>query len=136
MVYNFNGRNIRIPDAEIENNMKVLELTKDEAIQLYLEANDYCVNEEVERLTQKAKENKAVVHGAKSDKPRKKRTTSTAAKERKPDTEKEDFITKLADFLTKEGYNPQIVNKSKLIEFKMGENTFKLDLIRKRTPKN
>jgi hypothetical protein len=136
MVYNFNGRNIRIPDAEIENNMKVLELTKDEAIQLYLEDNDYCVNEEVERLTQKAKENKAVVHGAKSDKPRKKRTTSTAAKERKPDTEKEDFITKLADFLTKEGYNPQIVNKSKLIEFKMGENTFKLDLIRKRTPKN
>jgi hypothetical protein len=136
MVYNFNGRNIRIPDAEIENNMKVLELTKDEAIQLYLEDNDYCVNEEVERLTQKAKENKAVVHGAKSDKPRKKRTTPTAAKERKPDTEKEDFITKLADFLTKEGYNPQIVNKSKLIEFKMGENTFKLDLIRKRTPKN
>jgi sRNA-binding protein len=136
MVYNFNGRNIRIPDAEIENNMKVLELTKDEAIQLYLEDNDYCVNEEVERLTQKAKENKAVVHGAKSDKPRKKRTTSTAAKERKPDTEKEDFITKLADFLTKEGYNPQIVNKSKLIEFKIGENTFKLDLIRKRTPKN
>lgn len=134
MVYNFNGRNIRIPDAEIENNMKVLELTKDEAIQLYLEDNDYCVNEEVERLTQKAKENKAVVHGAKSDKPRKKKTT--AAKERKPDTEKEDFITKLADFLTKEGYNPQIVNKSKLIEFKMGENTFKLDLIRKRVPKN
>lgn len=134
MVYNFNGRNIRIPDAEIENNMKVLELTKDEAIQLYLEDNDYCVNEEVERLTQKAKENKTVVHGAKSDKPRKKKTT--AAKERKPDTEKEDFITKLADFLTKEGYNPQVVNKSKLIEFKMGENTFKLDLIRKRTPKN
>lgn len=134
MVYNFNGRNIRIPDAEIENNMKVLELTKDEAIQLYLEDNDYCVNEEVERLTQKAKENKTVVHGAKSDKPRKKKTT--AAKERKPDTEKEDFITKLADFLTKEGYNPQIVNKSKLIEFKMGENTFKLDLIRKRVPKN
>lgn len=134
MVYNFNGRNIRIPDAEIENNMKVLELTKDEAIQLYLEDNDYCVNEEVERLTQKAKENKTVVHGAKSDKPRKKKTT--AAKERKPDTEKEDFIMKLADFLTKEGYNPQVVNKSKLIEFKMGENTFKLDLIRKRTPKN
>lgn len=134
MVYNFNGRNIRIPDAEIENNMKVLELTKDEAIQLYLEDNDYCVNEEVERLTQKAKENKTVVHGAKSDKPRKKKTT--AAKERKPDTEKEEFITKLADFLTKEGYNPQVVNKSKLIEFKMGENTFKLDLIRKRVPKN
>lgn len=133
MVYNFNGRNIRIPDAEIENNMKVLELTKDEAIQLYLEDNDYCVNEEVERLTQKAKANKTVIHGAKSDKPRKKTTT---AKERKPDTEKEDFITKLADFLTKEGYNPQIVNKSKLIEFKMGENTFKLDLIRKRVPKN
>lgn len=135
MVYNFNGRNIRIPDAEIENNMKVLELTKDEAIQLYLEDNDYCVNEEVERLTQKAKANKAVVHGAKSNKPRKKKTTSTA-KGRKPDTVKENFITKLADFLIKEGYNPQIVNKSKLIEFKMGEDTFKLDLIRKNASKN
>lgn len=134
MVYNFNGRNIRIPDAEIENNMKVLELTKDEAIQLYLEDKGYCVNEEVERLTKKAKENKAVVHGAKSDKPRKKKTTS--AKGRKPDTEKEEFITKLADFLTKEGYNPQIINKSKLIEFKIGENTFHLDLIRKKMLRN
>ena len=37
MIYNFNGKNINIPDKEIEKAMKSLELTKEEAIEMWLE---------------------------------------------------------------------------------------------------
>lgn len=124
-----NGKVVRIPDAEIANNMELLDISREEAIQMWLEDNDLQTNEVVEELTQKAKENK-VNRGAKSDAPRKKK-----APERKPDTEKEDLIEKLANFLTNEGFNAEITNKSKIIEFDFGGNHFKLDLIRQRGKK-
>lgn len=125
-----NGKVVRIPDAEIANNMELLDISREEAIQMWLEDNDLQTNEVVEELTQKAKENK-VNRGAKSDAPRKKKK----APERKPDTEKEDLIEKLANFLTNEGFDAEITNKSKIIEFDFGGNHFKLDLIRQRGKK-
>ena len=83
MNYKFNGININIPDSEIQNNMKLLGISKEEAIQMWLEDNDYLENEIVVELTKKAKENKAVDHGAKADKERK-----PVKRERKPDLEK------------------------------------------------
>ena len=56
MKYKFNGREIKIPDDEIENMMKILELSKEEAIATWLDDNDYTTNDEVEALTQKAKD--------------------------------------------------------------------------------
>jgi hypothetical protein len=129
MIYNINGRNINIPDATLEKSMKVLKLSKDEAIQMWLEDEGYMVNETVEELTAKAKVNK-INHEAKSDKPRK-----PVKRERKPDIEKEKIITILAETLEKEGFSVEIANKSKLIEFSIGENHYKLDLIKRRPPK-
>lgn len=130
MKYDFNGKILNIPDALIEKNMKVLELTKEEAIEMWLEDEGYLENEEVEALTKKAKENKAVDHGAKADKPRKQ-----VKRERKPDVEKEKIIEILANCLKNEGFDAEITNKSKLIEFSVGENHYKLDLVKKRPPK-
>ena len=130
MNYNFNGKNIRIPDAEIQNSMKILGLSKEEAIQMWLEDEGYLENEEVEALTEKAKKNKAVVHDAKADKPRK-----TVKRERKPDEEKENLIEILANCLKNAGFEAEITNKSKIIEFNVGENHYKLDLIKQRPPK-
>lgn len=130
MNYNFNGKTIRIPDDELAKNMKVLNLTKEEAIEMYLEDEGYLENEEVEALTKKAKDNKAVIHEAKADKPRKQ-----VKHERKPDEEKENLIEILANCLNKAGFKTEITNKSKIIEFSVGENRYKLDLIRKRPPK-
>lgn len=130
MKYDFNGKTLNIPDALIEKNMKVLELTKEEAIEMWLEDEGYLENEEVEALTKKAKENKAVDHGAKADKPRKQ-----VKRERKPDVEKEKIIEILANCLKNEGFDAEITNKSKLIEFVVGENHYKLDLVKKRPPK-
>ena len=56
MKYDFKGRTINIPDEEIEKNMKVLDISKDEAIEMWLDDNDYTENEVVEELTKKAKE--------------------------------------------------------------------------------
>lgn len=130
MNYNFNGKNINIPDNEIQNNMKLLGISKEEAIQMWLEDNDYLENEVVVELTKKAKENKAVDHGAKADKERK-----PVKRERKPDLEKENLIEILAKCLSDAGYTAEITNKSKLIAFKVGDNCYKLDLIKQRPPK-
>ena len=129
MIYKFNDKNLRIPDSEIENNMKILNLTKEEAIQLWLEDEGYLENEVVEELTEKAKVNK-ISREAKSDKPRKQ-----TKRERKPDEEKENLIEILANCLKNAGISTEITNKSKIIKFSVGENNYKLDLIKKRPPK-
>lgn len=137
MTIEVNSKSVHIPDAEIANSMAKLDLSKDEAIQMWLEDNDYCENEEVEILTQKAKENK-VSRGAKSEKALAK--SSPKAKERKPDLEKEEIIHKFAEFLNNRyAFSDvdfvKITNKSKIIEFNIGKNHYKLDLIRQRTQK-
>ena len=131
MRYTFEGKTITIPDAELEKSMKLLGISKDEAIQMWLEDNDYCENEEVEILTAKAKENKAVQHGAVNIN----KSKTITKRERKPDVEKEEIISKLAEFLEAIGTSVKITNKSKLIEFEIGENHYKLDLIKQRPPK-
>ena len=131
MRYTFEGKTITIPDAELEKNMKLLDISKDEAIQMWLEDNDYCENEEVEILTAKAKENKAVQHGAVNVN----KSRTATKRERKPDIEKEEIISKLAEFLETIGTSVKITNKSKLIEFEIGENHYKVDLIKQRPPK-
>lgn len=129
MTYNLNGKNIRIPDSDIKEYMESLSLPKDEAIKVWLEDEGYLENEIVEELTKKAKKNK-INHEAKSDKPRK-----AVKKERKPDEEKEKLIEILANCLKTEGFETEITNKSKIIEFNVGGNHYKLDLIKQRPPK-
>lgn len=58
-------------------------------------------------------------------------------REKKADTTKEGVIQAIYDFLNENGYeNCEILNKSKLISFKIGEDSYELDLKRKRKPKN
>lgn len=131
MIYELNGKSIRIPDNEIEKNSKLLGISKEEAVQMYLEDEGYIENEYVEQLTAKAKEAK-ISHDAKSDKLRK---NAGKPRERKPDEEKENLIQFLADALNKGGYNALVTNKSKIIEFTIEDRHYKLDLIKQRPPK-
>lgn len=131
MIYKLNGKNIRIPDEEIKKNMQILEISQDEAIQMYLEDEGYLENETVEKLTRKAKENGTAKVKAKSDKMRK-----PVKRERKPDEEKEKIIEILQNALKNEGITAEITNKSKIIEFSIENNHYKLDLIKKRPKKS
>ena len=57
-------------------------------------------------------------------------------KEKKADVTKEGVIQALFDFLVSNGYeNCEITNKSKLIAFDIGSDSYELNLIRKRKPK-
>jgi len=131
MLYELNGKKIKIPDEEIKRSMEFLGLSKSEAIQMYLEDEGYLENPYVDELTAKAKEAK-ISHDAKSEKPRK---NAGKPRERKPDEEKEKLIDILANALVAEGFEAKVTNKSKIIEFSIGENHYKLDLIKQRAPK-
>lgn len=138
MIYNFNGKNINIPDREIEKAMKSLELTKEEAIEMWLEDEGYMDNEEQIALTQKVKESgiMTTIHGASAEKKEK--------KDKKPKTvkisdEKQHLFANLKTFLEgyalNQGAEVEVLNPNKLISIKIGEKTFKLDLIEQRKPK-
>ena len=55
MIYELNGKKIRIPDCDIDHYQKSMNLSKDEAVQIWLEDEGYLDNEEQNALCQKAK---------------------------------------------------------------------------------
>ena len=71
-----NGKSVNIPDAEIEKNMKLLEISKEDAIEMWLEDEGYLDNEEQNELDEKAKKVK-INHGASA-------IDKTEKKEKKP----------------------------------------------------
>ena len=134
MRYNLNGKNINIPDADIEKSMKSLELTKEEAIQMWLEDEGYLENEEQEELERKAKENRitATIHQASAKDPRKK---TQKERVRKENPTKEMIIREIAALLPKFAEDIEILNVGKLISFRIGEEKYEIDLKQKRKPR-
>lgn len=128
-----NGKVVNIPDNEIEYNMKALELSKEEAIDLWLEDNDYQVNEELEELDNKAKKVKIDHQASAIDK--------TEKKDRKPRTvkvsdTKQAVFANIYHFLVETyGGSVDILKENKLLSLKIGDKTFKVDLIEQRPPK-
>ena len=128
-----NGKNVNIPDEEIKKSMKTLDLTKEEAIQMWIEDNDYEVNEEQAELDAKAKKVK-IDHGASA-------IDKTKSKEKKPrpkvasDEKKELFDKIFSNLQDVYKENARIEKENKLIIVKIGEKTFKIDLIEQRAPK-
>jgi len=134
MRYKFNDKMINIPDEEIKNNMQVLELTEEEAIQVWLEDNEYLENEEQNQLCKKTKENRimATIHQARAEGKRK--TPSERVKKENPT--KERIIAAIAEILPNLGANCiKIENIGKIITFSLENEDFKIDLIQKRKKK-
>lgn len=111
-----NGKVVRIPNAEIQKSMALLKLTRDEAIQMWLEDEGYEVNEEQEALCQKAKDNRitATIHKAKAE--YKPKTQKERVQKEQPI--KEEIIRTVAEVLATIGATEvNIENKAKLITF-------------------
>lgn len=134
MMVKVKNKEVKIPDEEIKNLMDKLELTEQEAIQTWLEDEGYEVNEEVERLTAKAKANGTARVNARANVENKKTT-----RERKANPVKEEIIQILANALKNSQNLPinaiKIENIGKIITFKVENREFKLDLIEKRQKK-
>ena len=132
MKYQLCNKTINIPDADIQNFMKSLDLSKEDAIQMWLEDNDYEVNEEQAELDAKAKKVK-IDHGASA--------VDKTQKEKKPrpkvasDEKKELFDEIFSNLADVYGENAKIEKENKLIIVKIGEKTFKVDLIEQRAKK-
>lgn len=126
---------ITIPDEELTKLMTTLDIDKSEAIEIWLTDEGYISNEEQDALDKKAKDNRitATIHQAKSETAREKRKV-----ERKEDPDKENLISWLAQFLNDNVSveNLKVTNIGKLIEFEYLGNAYKLDLVKRRKPKN
>ena len=124
MKYTFNGKNLTIPDAELEKLEKKLGISRDEAIECWLEDHDYTESEETIELTAKAKQN--IKRYEKSDKKRKSPT-----RERKVDEEKKHLLSCVNILL--EGMNIQTTVKNEAeISFNYGDNSYTFKLIKHR----
>ena len=131
MTITVNGKVIRIKEQEVEKIAAGLGITNQEAIQVWLEDNGYLENAEQVQLDTKAKSNRitATIHQAKAI------STKKTQRERvlKDDPTKENIISCIKALLEEKGCEKvEILNKTKLISFTLGGDTFKLDLIRQR----
>lgn len=127
-----NNKVVKIPQKEIDNLMKTLELTEQEAIETWLDDNDYTTNEQVEELTKKAKANGTTKIGARINVENKK-----VERERKENPTKALIINQLWQKLAEIEHisNLKVENKEKLITFSLNGNDYKLDLVQKRAKK-
>jgi hypothetical protein len=130
MKYTVKGKTVNIPDEEIKNNMKLLELTQDEAIQLWLEDNGFEENEEQNALDEKAKKVK-INHEASAGKSRQSKPRTVVVSDEK----KELFLEIFSNLVSVYGENAKIEKENKLIIVKIADRTFKIDLIEQRKPK-
>lgn len=128
------GKVVQVPNAEVSKLQAQLNLTRAEAVDLWLFDHDYIENEEEQALTAKAKENRitATIHEAKAEHKQKTQRERVV----KEDKVKEGIIQAIADLLPSlDATDVNIEKKGKLITFKVGADIFKVDLIRQRPPK-
>lgn len=122
MKYELNGKTINIPNAEIDTFVTKYSLSQDEAIQLWLEDNDYLENEVVNALVEKTKGQR---HYEKSTRERKSPT-----KERKVDEEKKRLLNLLMKDITVDS-----VKNEAEFSFHIGDNNYTVKLVKHRPPK-
>ena len=128
-----NGRTINIPDKDIENLQKSLDISYNEAVLTWLSDNDYISDDTVEELSEKAKKNRitATVHQAKAE--------NSLKKERKPREKKENPLKKqIIDIIFQalsEKYNTKVTNAEKYIDFSVDGLEFTVNLVQHRPKK-
>ena len=135
MMYELNGKKIRIPDGDILRLKSTMKISAEEAVKIWLEDEGILHNEEQENLCKKAKDSGIMrtIHGASA----KTAETTPTQRERvkKENPTKGKIIAEVAKLLTEFADNVNVTNPEKLIEFTMNGNDYKLDLTQKRKKK-
>lgn len=133
MIRTVNGKSVNIPDKEIESYMKSLDLTKEQAIEMWLDDEGYTDNEEQLELEKKAKESGIMrdIHGASATDKAKKTTPKTV----KVSEEKQMLFNEIRANLEDVFDNVEILKENKLIQVEIFGKIFKIDLIEQRPKK-
>ena len=126
-----NDKVVKVSKKWVDTTMEKLDTDIEDVLLMYLEDNDYMVNEEQQELNNEAK---GKVKVTAKDTAKKKTQRERVVKEN-PD--KEYIIGVIAEFLEDitDISNLNIENKAKLITFTYKNNEYKLDLVQKRAKK-
>lgn len=134
MVCKVGNKSINVPTSEIKNLMVKLDLTEEEAIDTWLEDNNYQTNEEQASLDKTASQIK-ISRGADGEK--KENPKPRKPREVKISNEKKQLFHIIYSALLDLGNsNVEILKENKAFQCKMGEKLFKIDIIEHRQPKN
>lgn len=133
MIRTVNGKSVNIPDKEIESYMKSLDLTKEQAIEMWLDDEGYTDNEEQLELEKKAKESGIMrdIHGASATDKAKKTTPKTV----KVSEEKQQLFKDICCGLDDSVDNLTVLKENKLIQVEINGKIFKIDVIEQRPKK-
>ena len=127
-------KNYEIPNKEIDSLMDKLDISLEEACELYLSDHELVENETVEELTKKAQKNRvtATVHGAKGDKKERK------AREKKENPLKKEIIQTILNGMLEKYPFPNwfnVKNDEKYIDFVIDGREFTINLVEHRKKK-
>ena len=128
---------IQMPDEKwIQSTMKTLDLTREEAIEMWCDDHDIDMGKAKEFDLDPEKQ-KVVKQMTKAG--GKARATESKPRERKPNEEKRQIINSLCDFIRENDEfsveSTEIANVEREITFKIGENAYSLTLTLHRKPK-
>ena len=125
-----NDKKVKVAKKWVDTAIEKLDTDLDDVLLMWLEDNDYLVNEELEQLDSQAKQNKVKLD---TDKKERKKVV----RERKPNVNKIEIITLIDEFLQKNSdfTDVKVENVSKIITFSYKNKEFKLDLTEKRAKK-
>lgn len=125
-----NDKKVKVAKKWVDTAIEKLDTDVDDVLLMWLEDNDYLVNEELEELDSQAKQNKVKLD---TDKKERKKVV----RERKPNVNKIEIITLIDNFLQKNSdfTDVKVENVSKIITFSYKNKEFKLDLTEKRAKK-
>lgn len=123
---------VTISDEWIDKQCELLDISIQEAVDMYLADNGVVENSEQNELDTKAKKVK-INHGATEGKERKK-----VERKREPNETKRAIISSLINAVNEiEGVeNAKITNVEKYIDFAIGDRTFTINLVEHRKPKH
>lgn len=133
MTITFNGKSINIPEEELDIATKNLEITYDEAIEMWLDDHGYTINEEQIELDEKAK-NAKVSHDAQAIKEKK----TPKKREKKENPTKKTIISEIYNALTTkidDISSISIRNDEKYIDFKINNIEYTINLVAHREKK-
>ena len=127
-----NGKVVKCATEWVEKSMKALETDMEDVLLMFLEDNDYIVNEEQEELDKQAKGKVKLV--ATKETPKKKTPKERVQKE---NPTKELIIQTIYNALQEIDNisSVNIENKAKIITFELNGENFKVDLVQKRKEK-
>lgn len=118
-----------VNQSEVDKLAEQLKISKEEALDIWLTDRGLSVNKEQEELNKKAKN--AGMRAQSGTK------TSKKAREIKVSAEKRELFDEIWSDLEDVYRNSvTVLKKYKLLEVKIGEKTFKVDIIEQRPPKN